>query len=830
MIIQSSYAFRIMLSALLVMLTVTEGQAGTRETREQELSQAIDAVIATTYIGPVVPPASDFEFLRRVYLDLIGRSPTVEETQEFLRQREVAPNESTEIRERLIDELLSRDEFTRYYSKVLEVMFTERREVIGTLELRAFILAWLDEGRPINELCAEMLGGDGAGGRQWRAAGSFFINRNADPNLVTRDIGRIFFGRDVRCAQCHDHPLVSDYHQSEYFGILSFVNRTYLFQDEKRGKLPFLGEKGDGDPEFASVFRPQDSKSIAQPVLPLAMAMDAEPDFVDSEDAYLVPPGKETRAVPRYSRRQQLAVLATHPANESFNRNLANRLWANMMGEGVVHPVDMHHSDNAPSSAALLRLLADHLVGCNYDLRAFIRQIARSKTYQRSVHAPDLNSWSGPPGGVAALDVALSGIQDATQQLQPRFSQLEGELNDANRNLSQAQLDVSNLQQRIEEAKKQLRRVVDQRDKEVLALTDSRTKRDKQQELIRSLQAALGESEKVLQITPDDQEVSATLALLSKRLASAKESLPSLESRVGELQEAVEDANYSVDDQRNRIVALANRRLALGEFVVEARGVQRRLRKQVQVVMDQKSDYQQQKQRLNLLRRWLAQRDQQLHRNTNDSSGGPGTEDQPLDLIEQDLLESWRRGFGLRRVRGLSPEQLTGATYTALEMYVPAREKALADWQSMSHANPADKEDVKKRQSYLVKALAVNMWDTVEDLVVSRFSLAAGSPQDGFFATVDQALTIQNDPSFQNWLKPSPGNLVQRLSAEKDPNRLAEQLYLSLVCRLPDDEERSMVGDFLRRHSEDANVEAPAAVVQELVWGLLASAEFRFML
>lgn len=212
-------------------------------------------------------------------------------------------------------------------------MFTERREVISPLLFRPLIRQWLEDKRPLNELFTEILASDGTG-EQWGAAASFIVNRNAEPNLVTRDIGRIFFGRDVQCAQCHDHPSVADYEQSEYFGILSFVNRTYLFKDERRGGALFLGEKGEGLLEFASVFRPQDGKSTAQPVLPMGIAMDAEPDFVDSLDAYMVAPDKDKRAIPRYSRRQQLAVLATHRENESFNRNLANRRLA--LGEFVV--------------------------------------------------------------------------------------------------------------------------------------------------------------------------------------------------------------------------------------------------------------------------------------------------------------------------------------------------------------------------------------------------------------------------------------------------------------------------------------------------------------
>jgi len=113
----------------------------------------------------------------------------------------------------------------------------------------------------------------------------------------------------------------------------------------------------------------------------------------------------------------------------------------------------------------------------------------------------------------------------------------------------------------------------------------------------------------------------------------------------------------------------------------------------------------------------------------------------------------------------------------------------------------------------------------VEDLIVGRFSLPAGAPQDGFFATVDQALTIQNDPTFLNWIKSSEGNLVERLLGIDDHRQLAEQLYGSVLNRGPDPEEVAKVSELLTQYSAERT-----AIVQELIWGLLASAEFRFVL
>lgn len=564
---------------------------------------------------------------------------------------------------------------------------------------------------------------------------------------------------------------------------------------------------------------------MAEPILPMSLAMDAEPDFVDSADAYLVAPEKTQRAVPRYSRRQQLAVLATHPENEAFNRNMANRLWANMLGQGIVHPVDMHHSDNPPISSALLRLLADHLVSSNYDLREILRQIARSKAYQRSSRVPNLDSWMEPGELRGTLESELIKAQLSARQLKPQREQFEAEMSVATDRLTKSQADVDQLQQKVDLAKTQLQQMVERAEKLSKALIEQQAKKGKQQELINSLQTALQEADKILKATPDDTELAASRALLDSRLNAANQAQAALNGQIEEQQEQLEDAKVRIDDQRGRIHALVNRRLALGEFVVEARGVQRLLRKQIQAIDDKLSDYRQQEARIQILRNWLTQREATRQATTGGNDAVVATQKLKLESVEAELLEMWRRSFGLSRIRALSPEQMTGATYYALEMYRPIEEKTQAEWASNHQANPEMRDDLKKRQQSITAAISSNIWDTVEDLIVPRFSFAPGSPQDGFFATVDQALMMQNDATYQSWLKAAPGNLVDRLMKTENTDLLAEQLYLTILCRMPDGEERKMVSEMLKCDSDQR-----PAVVQELVWGLLASAEFRFLL
>ena len=95
---------------------------------------------------------------------------------------------------------------------------------------------------------------------------------------------------------------------------------------------------------------------------------------------YKVAPAPNVRPVPAYSRREQLAKVITSPENPAFARTASNRLWAVMLGRGIVDPVDLDHPDNPPSHPELLDLLAKEFADHEYDVKWFLREIALSAT------------------------------------------------------------------------------------------------------------------------------------------------------------------------------------------------------------------------------------------------------------------------------------------------------------------------------------------------------------------------------------------------------------------------------------------------------------------
>ena len=353
------------------------------DTEEVPLHQRIDAVLEHAQIGASAELASDEDFVRRVYLNLLGRSPRAEETKSFL-----ADSEENK-RVQLIDDLMQSPEFARYYIGVLDVMFMERLggTRVSQDEWRSFLTQAVEEQWSYDAIVQAIIEADGSG--QQRGAAKFLLERDVEPNALTRAIGRIFLGRDLQCAQCHDHPNIDDYSQAEYHGILAFVSRSYLFEDPNDNKKAYVGEKSDGETEYKSVFFPEDEPTRSPPNLLSGFILELESNGV-VEDAYVVTPSKNEAGVPRFSRRRQLARLITHPTNEYFAKNAVNRFWAQMMGRGIVDPVDFQHPDNLASQPRLLDLLAEEFVNSSFDWRFLIREIALSKSYQRMIDFPSL--------------------------------------------------------------------------------------------------------------------------------------------------------------------------------------------------------------------------------------------------------------------------------------------------------------------------------------------------------------------------------------------------------------------------------------------------------
>ncbi|MBA3315331.1 MAG: DUF1549 domain-containing protein [Planctomycetaceae bacterium] len=356
--------------------------------------------------GPIAPLASDEEFLRRISLDLTGLPPTPDEVRAFIADAD------GEKRTKTVDQLLADPRYARHMATVFDVMLMERRaaSAVSDDEWKNYLVASFRQNKPYNVLAKELLSADGSDSAT-RPAARFFLDRAVEPNLLTRDVGRIFFGRDMQCAQCHDHPLIDDYKQADYQGLLAFMQGLSAFTaPAPDGKL-YVAERIGSEIAFESVFV-KGVKHATGPRIPGGVEL-VEPAFPPGEE-YTIAPADGVRPIPKFSRRATLAETVTNGGNHWFNDNVANRLWMVLMGRGLVQPPDLHHSSNPPTNPALLRLLSDEFVRLGYDMRTFLREIALTKAYQRSIDLP----LEASPGEIAAQRQQLAAQKAELEQVE----------------------------------------------------------------------------------------------------------------------------------------------------------------------------------------------------------------------------------------------------------------------------------------------------------------------------------------------------------------------------------------------------------------------------
>ncbi len=415
-----------LLGRVLALVLLMGAASAVASDRGKPLHVRIDEVIDAARVGPEVPLAGDAEYLRRLSLDLIGMPPSIDELRGFIADQDPAK------RARAVDRLLNHPLHARHLATMLDVMLMERRPSLHVPEADWFqyLLTACRENRPLNGLFREILAADGLDPKL-RPAARFYLDRGAEPNLITRDVGRVFLGRDLQCAHCHDHPLIEDYRQADYQGLLAFFTPSYELIRKEAGKdVAYFAEKAGGDLAFDSVFVKND-KHLTRARLQGGAEL-AEPEYPPGQE-YKVAPAEGVAPVPKHSRRLQLAALATEGGNEAFNENLANRLWAMMMGRGLVHPLDLAHPANPPSHPELLRVLASELVTLKFDAKAFLRELALSRAYQRAIDLP-ADPGDHPGEAVSSLDELKSrtdSLTNAAEAAQEAYKQAVGAWNAA---------------------------------------------------------------------------------------------------------------------------------------------------------------------------------------------------------------------------------------------------------------------------------------------------------------------------------------------------------------------------------------------------------------
>ena len=530
------------------------------ETTELALHKQIDVAIDGAHVGAIADGATDADFVRRVYLDLAGRSPSAEETRSFL------DSNNPDKRRAAIDRLLASQEFNEFFASVLDIMFMERRagKRVSQAEWQSFLEKAIKNHEPFDQIVRSILTADGTG--ENRGAAKFLLEREVEPNALTRDVGRIFLGRDLQCAQCHDHPVVGDYSQAEYYGLLAFLNRSYLFEDPADNKKAYVGEKADGITEYQSVFEPGDGPSRTLAALPGGLVLESEPRF-DGEDPWLQAPSNKLAGIPRFSRRAELARFVTHPANEHFAENAVNRLWKHMMGKGIVDPVDFRHSDNPPSHPQLLRTLSSAFADMDFDIRRFLREIALSRTYQKAIDFP------------AEHELTLSQLQTLLDASNAAIRRLEadGRSGESARRRFAARLEAARAQlaehdTNISEAAKRLTDLEQQEAKLDKAWQSTQKQLASKQSQADTLSAAARAAAGAVKAFPEDKKLADAHAVYKKRASQLEADCKTLKSSLADIDKQTKTVSSKIRTARDEVSREKTRRLGFADMVAEARG------------------------------------------------------------------------------------------------------------------------------------------------------------------------------------------------------------------------------------------------------------------
>ena len=335
------------------------------------------------------PLCDDETFLRRVFIDVVGKLPEPSEREKFL------ADTNPKKREALVDELIARKEFSEMWvmkwAELLQIRTFNNGPAQVSYKAALGYYNWLRDriagNRPFNEIVRELLSSEGG---TFSSPATNFFQIEQDTLKLTENVAQVFMGTRIQCAQCHNHPF-DRWTMDDYYGFASFFAQVKRKPaEDPRERIVF-----DGNGEVPHLV-------TKQPVKPRFLGTKTPDDF-----------GKK-------SRREAMSEWLTSTDNPWFARNVANVTWAHFFGVGITDPVDDVRISNPPANPELLAALSDKFVEYNYDLRKLVRDICTSRTYQLSsatneTNETDTRNFSRAIVRRIRAEVLLDCISQATQ-------------------------------------------------------------------------------------------------------------------------------------------------------------------------------------------------------------------------------------------------------------------------------------------------------------------------------------------------------------------------------------------------------------------------------
>jgi len=310
---------------------------------------------------------TDEQFVRRVYLDITGTLPDAKSIRDF------ASDKDPKKRDTLIDKLVDSPEYSYFFAnKWADILRVKRRQqqsrAYGTFAFHTWIREAVAADKPYDEFVRDIVC---AIGDETKSPPAFWYREVQTPENFVDDVSQVFLGQRLACANCHHHPY-EKWSQDDYWGIAAFFARV------GKKNIPVAGQQNQGNQNGKQVLFVKTAGSVTNkrnnqtaPMKPL----DAEPMTVPSDE----------------DPRQLFADWLVSPKNPFFAKAVANRYWAHFFGKGIVDPLDDMRVTNPPSNPELLDALAANLIENKYSLKALVKTICKSRTYQLSSNPNEFN-------------------------------------------------------------------------------------------------------------------------------------------------------------------------------------------------------------------------------------------------------------------------------------------------------------------------------------------------------------------------------------------------------------------------------------------------------
>lgn len=326
------------------------------------------------------PLCTDEEFARRIYLDLTGTVPSIEELQAFLND----PASSQEKREKLIDSLVGSEPFIEQWTNKWADLLQVNRKFLGeagAASFRAWIRQQIAANQPYDEFARDVLLASGSN-LQTPPASYYKILR--DPLETMENTTHLFLAIRFNCNRCHDHPF-ERWTQDQYYDLAGYFADVAIKEDSR-----FAGQKVGGSavmgalPLVEIVYDRQGGEvknertgKVVEPKFPYQF---------DSPDAGLDP------ADTALTRREKLARWLTSKSNPYFAKSYVNRVWSYLLGIGIIEPIDDIRAGNPATNPALLEALTNDFIEHGFDSQHLIKTICKSRTYQLSLQTNESNA------------------------------------------------------------------------------------------------------------------------------------------------------------------------------------------------------------------------------------------------------------------------------------------------------------------------------------------------------------------------------------------------------------------------------------------------------